>query len=136
MSVGLKIEVTMKKLLGNKFWKQGNFPGKIFLTKIPKLRGETNLSLILLTIQPIQNLSIFYQILTCCSHPMHNIARFLLKFLFSVLSGEKVLKICWLGQKFQWEMKQIGNLVVVRENAAKFLFEEKNAFTNKERSDT
>ena len=60
---------------------------------------------------------------------MHNIARFLLKFLFSVLSGEKVLKICWLWQKFQWEMKQIGNLVVVRENAAKFeLFERKERF--------
>ena len=32
----------------------------------------------------------------------------------------KVLKICWLGQKFQWKKKQMGNLVVVRENAAKF----------------
>ena len=59
-------EVTMKMLLDNKFWKQGNLPGKIYLTEIPKLRGETNLSLILLTIQPIQNLNIFYQILTCC----------------------------------------------------------------------
>ena len=66
LSAGLKIEVTMKKLLDNKFWKQGNLPGKIYLTKIPKLRGETNLSLILLTIQPIRNLNIFYQILTCC----------------------------------------------------------------------
>ena len=32
----------------------------------------------------------------------------------------KVLKICWLGQKFQWKKKQMGNLVVVRENVAKF----------------
>ena len=32
----------------------------------------------------------------------------------------KVLKICWLGQKFQWKKKQMGNLVVVRENTAKF----------------
>ena len=62
LSTGLKREVTMKKLLDNKFWKQGNLPGKIYLTKIPKLRGETNLSLILLTIQPIRNLNIFYQI--------------------------------------------------------------------------
>ena len=32
------------------------------LTKISKLKGKINLSLILLTIQPIQNLKIFYQI--------------------------------------------------------------------------
>ena len=76
----------MKKLLDNKFWKQGNLPEKISLTKIPKLRGETNLCLILL----------------------------------SVLSGEKVLEICWLGQKFQVKKKQMGDLVVVRKNAAKF----------------
>ena len=37
----------------------GRLPVKIYLTKIPKLRGETNLSLFLLTIQPIQNLKIF-----------------------------------------------------------------------------
>ena len=51
----------MKKLLENKFWKQGNLPEKIYLTNIPKLRGETNLSLILLTIQPIQNLNMIEQ---------------------------------------------------------------------------
>ena len=32
----------------------------------------------------------------------------------------KVLKICWLVQKFQWKKKQMRNSVVVRENAAKF----------------
>ena len=53
LSAGLKTEVTMKKLLDNKFSNQGNLTGKIYLTKIPKLRGETNLSLILLTTQPI-----------------------------------------------------------------------------------
>ena len=56
----------MKKLLDNKFWKQENLLGKIYLTKIPKLKGETNLYLILLTTQPIQNSNIFYQISTCC----------------------------------------------------------------------
>ena len=66
LSADLKIEVTKKKFLDNKFWKQENSAGKIYLTKIPKLRGETNLSLILLTIQPIQNLNIFYCILTSC----------------------------------------------------------------------
>ena len=66
LSAGLKMQVTMKNLLDKKFLKQVNLPGKIYLTKIPKLRGETNLSLILLTIQPIRNLNIFYQILTCC----------------------------------------------------------------------
>ena len=34
-------------------------------TREDLLRGDTNLSLILLTIQPIQNLNIFHQILTC-----------------------------------------------------------------------
>ena len=59
---------------------------------------------------------------------MRNIVRFFLKYLLSVLREEKVLKICWLGQKFQWKKKQMGNLVVVRENAAKFaLFKKKKA---------
>ena len=34
-------------------------------TREDLLRGDTNLSLILLTIRPIQNLNIFHQILTC-----------------------------------------------------------------------
>ena len=32
----------------------------------------------------------------------------------------EVLKTCWLGQKFQWRKKQMGNFADVRENAAKF----------------
>ena len=69
---------------------------------------------------------------------MHNTVRFSLKCQLLVLREGKVLKICWLGQKFQWKKKQMGNLVVVRENAAKFctFLEEKNTFTNKEGSDT
>ena len=65
LRIDLKIEVTMKKLLDNKFCKQGNLPGKIYLTKIPKLRRKTRLFSILRTIQPIQNFKIFYQKLTC-----------------------------------------------------------------------
>ena len=53
LSAGLKMQVTMKNLLDKKFLKQVNLPGKIYLTKIPKLRAETNFSLILLTIQSI-----------------------------------------------------------------------------------
>ena len=37
---------------------------------------------------------------------MHNIARFFLKCLLLVLRGIKVLKICWLGQKFLWKKKE------------------------------
>ena len=56
----------MKKLLDNKFWKQRKLTGKIYLTNIPELSGETNFFLILLTIQLFQKLNIFYQILTYC----------------------------------------------------------------------
>ena len=44
----------MKKFLDNKFWEQGNLPVNIYWTKDSKNEGETKLSLILLTIQPIQ----------------------------------------------------------------------------------
>ena len=54
----INLSAGWKKLLDNKFWKQGNLPGEIYLTKIPKLSWETNLSLILLTIQLIENLHI------------------------------------------------------------------------------
>ena len=44
----------------------------------------------------------------------------------------------WLGKKFWWKKKQMGNLVAARENAANFalFLEEKNTVTNKEGSDT
>ena len=51
---------------------------------------------------------------------MDNIVRFFLNCLLLVFRGEEVLKICWFGQKFRWKKKQMGNLVVDRENAAKF----------------
>ena len=44
----------MKKLLSNKFWKQGNL-----LNQDTKNMGETNLSLILFSIQPFENIKIF-----------------------------------------------------------------------------
>ena len=65
---------------------------------------------------------------------MHNTVRFSLKCRLLVLREGKVLKIYWLGQKFQWKKKQMGNLVVVRENAAKHFYT--FTFTNKEGSDT
>ena len=55
-----------EKVVRQQILKARAFTRKIYLTKIPKLRGETNLYLILLTTQPIQNTNIFYQISTCC----------------------------------------------------------------------
>ena len=105
------------------------------MTKFPKLSGETKLSLILLTIQPIRNLKININLLLT-PDAQHRIV-----FPEGLIVGFKrgqVLKICWLGQKFQWKKKQMGNLVVARENTAKFalFLAEKSTFTNKERSDT
>ena len=58
---------------------------------------------------------------------MNNIVRFFLKWLLLVWRGEKVMKICWLVQKFQKQMRKCW--------LCTFL-EEKNTFTNKEGSDT
>ena len=67
---------------------------------------------------------------------MHNIARFFLKCLLLVLRGIKVLKICWLGQKFLWKKKKPMRNLVVRENTVKFaLFLIGNTFTSKGGSD-
>ena len=55
-----------EKVVRQQILKPWNLRRKIYLTKILKLRGEKNLSLVLLTTQPIRNLNIFYQILTCC----------------------------------------------------------------------
>ena len=48
---------------------------------------------------------------------MHHIVRLFLKCLLLVLRGEKVLNIYWLGQRFQWKKKQMGNFVVVKEKS-------------------
>ena len=69
---GYKEEIVRQQIL-----KARKFTRNDLLTKIPKLRGwgvrqggsggngGANLSLIFLIIQPIQNLKLFYQILTC-----------------------------------------------------------------------
>ena len=68
---------------------------------------------------------------------MHNIVRFFLKCLLSVLTGEKALKICWLGQRFQWK-KEHGKSCGCQEKRCEVctFLEEKSTFTNKEGSDT
>ena len=106
LSASLKIEVTMKKLLHNKFWKQVNLPGKIYLiylTKIPKLRGETNFTY----------------------HPAYSKLKHILSNINLLLTPDAQYRVI----KSQWKKKQIGNLVVVRQNAAKFaLFRKKEHF--------
>ena len=66
LSAALKVEVTMKMFLNNKFSKQENFTRKDLPNQYSKNKGEANLSLSLLVVQPIQNLNTFYQMLTCC----------------------------------------------------------------------
>ena len=68
---------------------------------------------------------------------MHNIARFFLKCLLSVLKGGKVLKICWLGQ-FPVEKETDGKSCGCQGKRCEVctFLEEKNTFTNKEGSDT
>ena len=68
---------------------------------------------------------------------MHNIARFFLKCLLSVLKGGKVLKICWLGQ-FPVEKETDGKSCGCQGKRCEVctFLEEKKTFTNKEVSDT
>ena len=55
-----------EKVVRQQILKARKFTRKDLLNQDSKTCGETNLSLILLTIQPIQNLKIIYQILICC----------------------------------------------------------------------
>ena len=70
---------------------------------------------------------------------MHNSIRFFLKCLLSALTGGKVLKICWLGQNFQWKEKETDRKSCGCQGkhceVCTFL-EEKITFTNKEGCDT
>ena len=68
---------------------------------------------------------------------MHNIVRFFLKCLLSVLTGEKALKICWLGQRFQWKKEHGKSCGCLEKRCGVCIFlEEKSTFTNKEGSHT
>ena len=68
---------------------------------------------------------------------MHHIVRLFLKCLLLILRGEKVLNICWLGQRFQWK-KRHGKFGGCQGKYCKVCTfqKKKKTFANNEDSDT
>ena len=114
-----------EKVVRQQILKARKFPRKDLLNQGSKTkggRGEKGNKLIFsFTYHPAySNLNIFLSNINLLLIPDSQHRKFFVKCLLLVIKGGKALKICWLGQKFRWKKKQMGNLEVVRENVAKF----------------